>query len=40
MKRHVAKAVKSAPGLRSILADRKVLKVESRGKNFMVTAQD
>jgi hypothetical protein len=40
MKQHVANAVKNAPGVRGYLQGRKVLKVESKGNNFIVTLKD
>jgi hypothetical protein len=40
MKRQVANKVKTVPGLRSYLGGKKVLKVESKGNNFVVTVED
>lgn len=40
LKKQVANKVKNTPGLRSYLDGRKVLKVESKGNNFVVTVED
>jgi hypothetical protein len=40
MKRHVANKLKTVPGLRPFLGGKKVLKVESKGNNFIVTVKD
>ncbi len=40
MKQQVANKLKSAPGLRNYLDGRKVLRVESKGNNFVVTVED